>query len=163
MLAVRLATCPRCNTRFYICRSCDRGHVYCSEECSNGAREDSLRAIRQRYRESDLGKEKHKRAERRRRRRRRRQAHASQARPPAPVGDHGSSTHVLCGTASVRPSSIEHSPKGCTEAKDNEFKQIEDKNLPTRVRCAICGRVGTMVNLAANRGWWPRRGYQKTK
>lgn len=64
---VRVEFCPRCQERLSICRSCDRGQLYCSRVCSALARRDSLRVIRRRYRESDNGRKTHREAERRRR------------------------------------------------------------------------------------------------
>jgi len=170
MVCLRLATCPRCATLFYVCRSCDHGRVYCCSACSGGARKDSLREIRRRYRLSYKGKETHKRAERRRRRRnnaRRRQARACLVRAPASVGDQGTSAPSNCGTASARPSSVELSFKSRAEETTNDCREMERDLLATAGRavahCAVCGRTGTKVNLAANRGWWPRRRYRKSQ
>lgn len=159
VLALRLATCPRCKGLFFVCRACDFGRVYCCEECSSCARTISLRGIRLRYRRSDRGREKHKRAERRRRRRQKLLVRE------ASVGDPTSSRHPSCGTGSVRPSSDEPETNGCMEDTQDETSEVPgikpvDTN-PRLHRCAVCGREGTQVNLAATRGAWPRRGYRK--
>ena len=51
--------CPWCKSRFYICVSCWRGHVYCSPQCSAKARHDSLIVIRKRHAANDAGKASH--------------------------------------------------------------------------------------------------------
>jgi hypothetical protein len=74
---LRRRQCGSCREMFVICRSCDRGHRYCSRECSGRARAASLRRARRRHRHSPEGRADHRDAERRRRLRRR-------------VGDQGS-------------------------------------------------------------------------
>ncbi len=51
--------CPHCKGRFYLCYSCWRGHVYCSEACRVAGRKTSLVAIRLRYAVSPKGKANH--------------------------------------------------------------------------------------------------------
>lgn len=67
----RSRKCRRCGTRFVICRSCYRGHRYCSSECSCASRVESVRSARRRYRASPEGREDHRDRERERRKRRR--------------------------------------------------------------------------------------------
>ncbi len=65
----RGAICPRCQKRFYICRHCDRGHVYCCRQCSMASRREKCRKYRRIYRQSEEGKKDHRDRERSRRRR----------------------------------------------------------------------------------------------
>ena len=60
----RLYSCGRCRIQTHICRSCDRGNVYCGD-CAPVARKIAQRAAGRRYQSSDLGRLKH--AERQRR------------------------------------------------------------------------------------------------
>lgn len=66
----RASTCPRCQKRFYICRHCDRGHLYCCKECFLASRCEKCRLYRRVYRQSPKGQEDHRERERSRRRRR---------------------------------------------------------------------------------------------
>lgn len=168
MLALRLAFCPRCKSLFGICRRCDRGHVYCSRACSAQARASSLKQLRRRYRSTEKGRLRHVRAERRRRRRLRRAVPLSARFSAACVGDHGSSTNGGCGRTSVQPSSqFDEREIGSTEVNHHENQTLAGGNSPARAtrveRCAWCNCRGTVVSLSATRGWWPRRGYRKSR
>jgi hypothetical protein len=66
---LRGRTCPRCHKKFFICRHCDRGHVYCCKQCSQASRCEKCRVYRRRHRQSPLGKADHRDRERARRRR----------------------------------------------------------------------------------------------
>lgn len=56
--------CPRCNTVFFICTSCDRWHVYCCRSCGEAARKMSEQEARRRYLATPGGKEANRRAQR---------------------------------------------------------------------------------------------------
>jgi len=64
----RAAICPKCQKTFYICRHCDRGHVYCCKQCSSIARLENCRIYRRRYRENDEVRQYLREQERERRR-----------------------------------------------------------------------------------------------
>lgn len=49
----RGAICPRCKKVFFICRHCDRGHVYCCKLCSLLSRIEKCLGYQRRYRESE--------------------------------------------------------------------------------------------------------------
>ncbi len=55
----RLFNCARCQCQVIICRSCDRGNIYCSSNCSKSARRESVRNSGKRYQNSRRGKIKH--------------------------------------------------------------------------------------------------------
>ena len=59
--------CRRCGLIFYLCRSCWRGHAYCSDPCRQAARKENRRAAQRRYRQTEKGREAHRQGERRRR------------------------------------------------------------------------------------------------
>lgn len=65
----RGAICPRCKKTFFICRHCDRGHVYCCKRCSVKTRCEKCRRYRRRYRQSVEARKDHCDRERERRRR----------------------------------------------------------------------------------------------
>lgn len=82
---LRQRQCGWCKAEFWICRSCDRGHRYCSKWCSGEARAESVRRARLKHRYSEEGKGDHRDRERLRR--------ARLDESPACVGDQ-SSNHV---------------------------------------------------------------------
>jgi len=162
MLLVRLAFCPRCKRMFAICRSCDHGRVYCCHECSSWCRNASCRRARKRYRKSERGRMNHRQCERRRRKRLR--ALALQIFSPTDdfVGDHGTITPVIHGTQPLQSISDGSETNDCEEDECNENETLEtisECNVSS-LRCAICGRIGQRVSLAATGGWWPRRPYR---
>ena len=89
-LVVRLAFCVRCGQPFVVCRSCDRGHVYCCSPCSGSARQESVRRARRRHRRSPEGRRDHADRERERRRRRRQAVGRGSRDSGGLVGDPGS-------------------------------------------------------------------------
>jgi hypothetical protein len=58
-LVLRQRLC-RCGTTFYICRSCDRGHRYCSERCRLKARREQRREANRRHQQSLEGRLDHR-------------------------------------------------------------------------------------------------------
>jgi len=64
---LRQRRCSCCGADFVICRSCDRGHRYCSRTCSMTARAESMRRARRKHRASREGRADHRDAERLRR------------------------------------------------------------------------------------------------
>ena len=57
----RIYYCGRCRKQVVICSRCDRGQIYCSDGCSDAARERSSREAGKRYQESSKGQENHAR------------------------------------------------------------------------------------------------------
>ena len=60
--------CKHCQTPFYMCRSCFRGHIYCSDQCRNEAFIKTRRISQSKYRTSKKGRKKHRLYEQNRRR-----------------------------------------------------------------------------------------------
>lgn len=53
--------CDReCGREFYICRSCDRGQRYCSEECQQRSRREQRRSANRLHQESPEGRLDHR-------------------------------------------------------------------------------------------------------
>ena len=52
-------TCKSCNTVFYICKSCYRGHKYCSIKCRNHGYKYNNRKTQAKYQKTFKGKQKH--------------------------------------------------------------------------------------------------------
>ena len=59
--------CKCCLVQFFLCRSCYRGHCYCSELCRTLAKKKAHRKSQSRYRKSEKGRKANKNAEKRRR------------------------------------------------------------------------------------------------
>ena len=59
--------CKFCYTLFYLCRSCYRGHIYCSNECRKQAEIEAHRKAQSKYRTSEKGRIVNKIAQRQRR------------------------------------------------------------------------------------------------
>ena len=55
----RLFLCARCRDQVLLCSHCDRGHQYCSRECSSLSRRERRRETAERYQSSRGGRLKH--------------------------------------------------------------------------------------------------------
>ena len=77
----RRFNCASCGRQVVLCRRCNRGNIYCSRDCGEAARRQSLRRAGRRYQNSRRGRHMH--AQRQRRYRERRQSPAPEDRSPA--------------------------------------------------------------------------------
>ncbi len=66
VLLIRIE-CKRCCLAFFLCRSCYRGHVYCSDSCRKYATQKAHRIAQHKYRTSEKGRKTNRLAARRRR------------------------------------------------------------------------------------------------
>jgi len=57
----RLFLCARCRCVVVICSSCDRGQIYCSSDCSEIRRRETIRQAARRYQRSAIGARNHAR------------------------------------------------------------------------------------------------------
>jgi len=57
----RLLNCARCGVPVWVCRSCDRGQRYCSRQCSEQSRHESVREAGRRYQCGRVGRFAHAR------------------------------------------------------------------------------------------------------
>jgi len=71
----RLFLCARCRAQVLICRSCDRGQIYCNEGCAREARGERQREAGRRYQTSGRGRAAHASRARRYRARRKSVTH----------------------------------------------------------------------------------------
>ena len=55
MKTARLFNCGLCRTLISICSCCDRGNIYCCDDCAQWARQISLRAAGKRYQNTYQG------------------------------------------------------------------------------------------------------------
>jgi len=70
-VSCRMFLCARCRSQVFVCRRCDRGHIYCIGTCAQEARRRRQREARRRYQATPRGRVMH--ADRNRRYRARRQ------------------------------------------------------------------------------------------
>lgn len=122
--------CGGCGEWFGVCRPCDRGQRYCSEECRSEARDGQLSAARLRHQASPEGRADH----------RDHQAAYRVRQKAAGVMDQ-SSTGV---TAS--PSLCAEAPER-SEAPEQEDPKGEQMFVPRAIegRCRFCGRAGVFL------------------
>ena len=55
----RMFLCARCRSQVFVCRRCDRGHIYCIGPCAQEARRDNQREARRRYQATPRGRAMH--------------------------------------------------------------------------------------------------------
>ena len=58
-ITYRLFSCQRCQALVGICSTCDHGNRYCSEECSDASRAESVARLGAEYQRTHDGSEKH--------------------------------------------------------------------------------------------------------
>lgn len=81
--SARLFVCARCRAQVVLCRRCDRGQRYCGTDCSQQARQASLREAACRYQASYRGRVAHAQRARRYRARRKIEIVTHQGSPMA--------------------------------------------------------------------------------
>jgi hypothetical protein len=83
--SARLFLCAGCRLQIVVCSCCDRGQIYCAEDCSQRARRCSLQCAGQRYQNGSSGRRRHAARQSRYRARDKKVTH--QGSPPPPVND----------------------------------------------------------------------------
>jgi hypothetical protein len=81
----RFFLCARCRAQVMICSCCDRGNIYCAQDCAQVARRSAQRAAGRRYQSSFRGRRNH--AARARRYRAQQNKVTHQGSPPPPPDD----------------------------------------------------------------------------
>ena len=66
-MLLKKISCRWCGFIFYMCRSCFRGHAYCSDPCRTAAKQKKHCKVQRKYRGTDKGKKTHCEDENRRR------------------------------------------------------------------------------------------------
>jgi len=132
VLRQRFCRWRECGAIFWICRSCDRGHCYCSDRCRQKARREQRRAANLRYRKTLEA-----RLDQRDRQRAYRQRLAKHS-----VMDQGSlegsSSHKI-----IAPVFSQAFVVGKCGKPTPEIRTIHNHGIPC---CIICGRSGRFVN-----------------
>ena len=143
--------CRGCDKEIFICRSCWRGQVYCSEACRIVSQCESHRKAQKRYRESPKGKRKRNELEQRRRMRMKIKEGKNKKvkKNRKSVDDEGTTVQkkvVKFPPGVEKPQVVEVESIGGVTIKAK-------KNLDRRVQCHLCGCIGMLVDK------FPRRGY----
>ena len=132
VLRQRFCRWRECGAIFWICRSHDRGHCYCSDRCRQKSRREQRRAANLRYRKSPEARLDQRDRQRAYRRRVTKHSVMDQGSPREP-----SSRKIV---------SSMHSPPdmaGKCSKSQSETRMIHDHGIPC---CIICGRRGQFVN-----------------
>ena len=114
----RFYLCQRCRLQVIICRRCDHGQIYCSNNCSNAARCEALRASGRRYQQSSKGRFKHAARARHYRQRRNKVTHQ---------GSSATAQDDLLAANSV------------PDHEQHEVKPLSTRK--TEVHCHFCGAI----------------------
>ena len=144
MEELREVRCHRscCSRVFWLCRRCDRGQRYCSEECRRHARERSVRKARRNYARKELGRENNRKRQRRYRARmtarqvlctNRVTDHSSQK-----IGEQASWANVAASITCMSRVRAHHRPDVPRDFEPGH--------------CSVCGRPGVVVRKGARRG-----------
>ena len=134
-VSCRMFLCSRCRSQVFVCRQCDRGHIYCIGTCAQEARRDNQRKARRRYQATPRGRAMHATRSRRYRARGR------------CVTDHGPAKEQKAG------SFLE------SEVGEALSKPSSSRKLPPQWLCHHCRRsASAFVRLSALR---PRRNRRK--
>ena len=116
--SARLFNCARCHAQCCICSHCDRGNIYCSPECSQKSRQESLKKAARRYQNSFKGRQNN--AERQRRYREEDSKEVSEKK----VTHQGSKPLLLYD---LLPKALNKEKKSLSECTDHE------------IHCDFCG------------------------
>jgi len=131
-----MRACGWCRRPFFICRSCDRGHVYCGERCRREGYARHRQAARARHQRSPEGRLDHRDRQRAYRARRRSRVTDQSSRPAGSSGKEA------------------RSPATSSRLAKKESADGESPKEPGKLgRCAICGQRRRWVRYDA---WWMR-------
>ena len=130
-----------CGVMFFICRSCYRGHAYCSDECRREARRIQRRNANQRY-EQDAGVREDRRNRQRELRERQRAGRVTDQSSNSGY-DRSSMGAPLAEAADSTPPAERKPPQDLP-------RPAWDRGV-RRIVCVICGRVGRFIAAFARR------------
>lgn len=120
ILRQRVCCTDDCGAVFYICRSCDRGHRYCSERCRQRTRRQQLRQANHKHQQSIEGRLDHRDHQQAYRQRQQQEQVTDQG-----IGPIRTSVNI---------------PPLWNKPIDEQTDPVRD-----RFHCAVCGRVGEPI------------------
>ena len=139
----RLYLCACCRKQTIICSPCDRNQIYCSSNCAQSVRRQSVREAGRRYQTSDRGRLAHAQRMRRYRARQENVTHQGSSIPS--TDDKSSPPDAECQAGSITPpmKSIHTRPwhcqacgRICSEFVRNGF--LLPHRIPDHVRQRVC-------------------------
>ncbi len=142
--------CRRCGEAFVLCRSCYRGHAYCTRSCRETTSREQKRSTRQRYARTTRGRRKNRERQRRFRSRRREQARQAQG-VTDPSSSGGSDRRSSGSQATVPVERVPTEPGRCRMFRGTGSRPAAGARP---CRCRLCGREGRLVVVP--RGWLRR-------
>ena len=137
LLRQRRCRARNCGALFWICRSCDRGHRYCSPPCRRLQRREQLREANRRHQQSPEGRADHRDRQRAYRRRLRARCVTDQGRQP----------NQASVTLSTPP--VYEFAAGKSRVPDREECRVESffaVGSRFRAVCVGCGRRGRFID-----------------
>ena len=142
MVRYRVFVCGACGKEVRICRRCDRGHQYCSPECSQAARDASCRKAQHNYQHTSDGRWNHAERQRRYRERKRKNVtHHSSGKPPSSSRMEAATAFEVCEREEATPQKPGAQDGG---PSDTSHTVSLDSVLLTPAtedaRCYFCGR-----------------------
>lgn len=134
-VVLRSLQCPGCQSNFFICAHCYRGHRYCGPTCRNRARQQQRRTANARHQRTEPGRldhNRHQQAYRERLRAGRGRTTDPVTDPSSPSGDSASS----CGHDNISPRPL--------PIPAHAMPGPGDPSSPHRStwRCSFCRRPG---------------------
>jgi len=137
LLRQRRCGARNCGALFWICRSCDRGHRYCSPPCRRLQRREQLRQANRRHQQSPEGRADHRDRQRAYRRRLRARGVTDQGRQP------NRASVTLSRPRADEPAAGESCVTVREECRVQSFFAVGSR---FRAVCVGCGRRGRFVN-----------------
>ena len=129
-----------CGVMFFICRSCDRGQVYCGDECRHRMRREQRRRANRRYEQDPEVRADHCQRQRAYRKRRR-QGH---------VTDHTSAGR--CRSGRIGTPLPETGMRTSVAEVFHARSRFERLKEAIRLVCIFCGRAGSFIDAFPDRG-----------
>ena len=134
--------CKECRALFWMCRSCYRGHCYCSDACRGKARRRQMREANRRHQQSDEGRLDHLDRQRALRARQAQARVTYQSSPALSLS--GSLVQVESEPPLVTQQVAVQSLEKCGEAQ--KLSRTLENASSDLVVCIVCGQSGRFIN-----------------
>ena len=142
----RFYLCARCRKAVLLCSYCDRGQIYCGQECSKTARKSAQSEAARRYQSSRRGRTAH--AARSRNWRNRQRQCTSEWAPADPV-----TQKIVTHQGSQHPG-VDVSLLACESQMPTTHRQASSDGVHGRLRCQGCGKPLSQ---------WVRQGFLRAR
>jgi len=127
---LRIRECRYCKQVFFICRSCDRGHAYCSEHCREEGYKRTRRAARAKHQSTKEGRDDHRERQKEHRRRLKNR-----------VTDQTSQAAEASGKVKKEELAVESSAKVRVKRTRRRIAaHVRRFRLSRPQRCVVCGK-----------------------